>query len=89
MPRLDGGRHPCSLTMGRGAMPMLRVPRPTTRWEFTENESDGDWELIAGVGALAAVVATLTLALYWAYFVGSEDLAGPAGAEIVWKLWSR
>jgi hypothetical protein len=65
---------------------MLRTPRKMLGWNSNENQED--WELIAAAGALAAVVAALSIALN-SNFVGIEDLAGPAGSEIVWKLWSR
>jgi hypothetical protein len=65
---------------------MLRTPIKMLGWN--SNESQEDWELIAAAGALAAVVAALSIALY-SNSVGIEDLAGPAGSEIVWKLWSR
>jgi hypothetical protein len=67
---------------------MLHVPRPTFRWNLQVVE-EGDWELIAGAGALAAVVAALGIALYWTWFAGTGDVAGPAGADLIWKLWSR
>ena len=67
---------------------MLDALRQFSR-TFTESENDGDWELIAGAAALAAVAATLGIALYSTYFSGSGDPGGPAGPEIIWKLWSR
>jgi hypothetical protein len=65
---------------------MLRTPRKMLGWD--SNEGQEDWALIAAAGALAAVVAALSIALC-SNFVGIEDLTGPAGSEIVWKLWSR
>jgi hypothetical protein len=70
---------------------MVYLLNTITRWKPNENGSDNDWEVIAAAGALAAVVAALGIALYGTYFGpgGMADLADHAGAEIIWRLWSR
>ena len=68
---------------------MVHLLNTITRWKPTENGSDSDWEIIAAAGALAALVAALGLALFGTYLGAVPDSASPAGAEIIWRLWSR